>query len=71
MSFLTALHSPLLVAGWTLFGCILLVLALKLFDALTPGKLQEQVFRDRNTSAAVVYGAALVGFAIIIASAMH
>ena len=58
-------------AVWTLFGCILLVLAMKLFDALTPGRLQEQVFKSGNIAAAIVYGAAFVGMAIIIASAIH
>jgi putative membrane protein len=59
------------VTGWTLFGVVLSVVALKFFDLITPGKLWEQVFKDRNMAAAVVYGAALVASAIIIASAMH
>ena len=59
------------VSGWAFFGVVLCVAALKLFDLITPGKLQDQVFKDGNTAAAVVYGAALLASAIIIASAMH
>jgi uncharacterized membrane protein YjfL (UPF0719 family) len=64
---LTALEVTL----WVLFGCVLLVGAMKLFDWLTPGKLQEQVFKEGNVAAATVYGAATVGIAIIITSALH
>jgi uncharacterized membrane protein YjfL (UPF0719 family) len=59
------------VAGWAFFGIVLCVAALRLFDLITPGRLQEQVFKDGNTAAAIVYGAALLASAIIIASAMH
>jgi uncharacterized membrane protein YjfL (UPF0719 family) len=59
------------VAGWAIFGVVLCVISLKIFDLITPGKLQEHVFKDENTAAAIVYGAALVASAIIIASAMH
>ncbi len=44
---------------------------MKLIDALTPGRLQDHVFKDGNVAAAVVYGAAFIGIAIVIASAMH
>jgi uncharacterized membrane protein YjfL (UPF0719 family) len=59
------------VALWTVIGCLFLAGAMKLIDLLTPGKLQDQVFKDENVAAAIVYGAAFVGIAIVIASAMH
>ena len=59
------------VVIWTLIASVLLVLAMKLFDLMTPGKLHEQVFRDKNVAAAIVYGAALVAFAIVICASMH
>jgi uncharacterized membrane protein YjfL (UPF0719 family) len=59
------------VAGWAFFGIVLSVAALRLFDLITPGRLQDQVFKEGNTAAAIVYGAALLASAIIIASAMH
>ena len=60
-----------LVVLWAFLGVVLLVAAMKVFDWLTPGKLAVQVFTDRNNAAAIVYGAAFIGLAIIIASAMH
>lgn len=59
------------VVLWTFIGCLLLVAAMKFIDWLTPGKLEDHVFKDGNVAAAVVYGAAFVGIAIVIASAMH
>ncbi len=59
------------IAGWALFGVVLCVLALKCFDLITPGKLEEHVFKDGNTAAAIVYAGALIASGIIIASAMH
>jgi len=65
------LYTAGVVTLWVLFGCLLLVGGLKLVDWLTPGKLEQQVFIEKNLAAAVVYGGAFVAIAIIIASAMH
>jgi uncharacterized membrane protein YjfL (UPF0719 family) len=65
------LASVISVALWTLFAVVLLAGAMKLFDLLTPGKLEEHVFKDQNVAAATVYAGAFVAFAIVIASAMH
>lgn len=59
------------VIGWALFGVLLSVGSLKLYDKLTPGDLHDQVFKQGNQAAATVYAGALVGFAIIVASAIH
>jgi len=71
MNLMSHLHSILVVAAWALIGSILLIVGVKLIDLLTPGKLEEHVFKDQNVAAAVVYGCALIAIAIIIASAMH
>ena len=65
------LLAVLAVALWALIGSVLLILGVKLIDKLTPGKLEEHVFKDQNIAAAVVYGSALIALAIIISSAMH
>ena len=59
------------VLGWALFGILVCVAGLKLIDWLTPGKLEEQVFGEKNVAAALVYGAAFIAIAIIIHGAMH
>lgn len=66
-----SLSSVLSVVLWTLIAVVLLAGAMRLFDLLTPGKLEDHVFKDENTSAAIVYGCAFIAFAIVIASAMH
>jgi uncharacterized membrane protein YjfL (UPF0719 family) len=63
--------SLLSVCAWTLLACCLLIVSMKLFDLLTPGKLAEHVFKDGNIAAAIVYGSALIALAVVIASAMH
>ena len=65
------LSTAVAVAGWAIFGVVLSVFTLKIFDLITPGKLEVHVFKDGNTAAAIVYGAALITCGIIIASAMH
>jgi len=65
------LHTVLVVVAWALVGAVLLVAGVKLIDLITPGKLEDHVFKDQNIAAAVVYGCALIALAIIIASAMH
>ena len=71
LEFISRLPSPVLVALWAFYAVFLAVIALKLFDKLTPGKLEEHVFKDENVAAAIVYAGAFIGFAIVIASAMH
>jgi uncharacterized membrane protein YjfL (UPF0719 family) len=65
------LPSPVVVALWAFYAVFLSVIAMKLYDWLTPGKFEDQVFKEKNVAAAVVYAGAFVGFAIVIASAMH
>ncbi len=71
LEFLSHLPAAVQVALWALYAVALCVLALKLFDLLTPGKLEDNVFKDQNIAAAIVYAGAFVSFAIVIASAMH
>jgi uncharacterized membrane protein YjfL (UPF0719 family) len=65
------LQTALSVACWTFFGIFLCVAGVKLIDWLTPGKLIDQVFKEKNTAAAIVYAAGFVAIAIIIVGAMH
>ena len=59
------------VALWVLYAALLCIGAMKIIDLLTPGKLEDHVFKDNNVAAAIVYGCVFIGFAIIIASALH
>ncbi|MEO6003836.1 MAG: DUF350 domain-containing protein [Opitutus sp.] len=68
---LNTLTTAAAVVGWVFFGCLVLVGGIKFIDLLTPGKLEHQVFAEKNVAAAVVYSGALLAIAVIIASAMH
>jgi uncharacterized membrane protein YjfL (UPF0719 family) len=67
----TTLWQAALASG--LFGVIgiaLAILGFKLFDWLTPGKLQEEIMHKNNTAAAILAGAFIIGLCIIIAAAV-
>ena len=59
------------VVFWTLAGVVIFVLALRLFDKINHANLNAEVFQKENTGACIVYGAAMIAVAILIASAMH
>lgn len=53
-----------------LLGILLAVLGFKIFDWLTPGKMQEEIFQKGNVAAAILGGAFLIGICMIIAKAI-
>ena len=52
-------------------GAVLLLVAYKLFDAVTPFDLNKLICEDNNTAAAIAVGAYLIAIALIIAAAIH
>jgi putative membrane protein len=60
--------------GWSaLFGVTGIALAIagfKLFDLLTPGDLQKEIFENRNMAAAVLASAFIIGVCIVVAAAV-
>jgi uncharacterized membrane protein YjfL (UPF0719 family) len=71
------LHPQKLIEGAvnaTLFaslGIVLAIVAFKLFDWLTPGKLAEEILQKQNIAAAIVAGFFILGVCIIVAAAIH
>lgn len=51
-------------------GIVLLALGYKVIDWLTPGDLNELVYRERNRNAALVASAGLVGIGLIVTTAI-
>ncbi len=51
-------------------GTLLLALGYVLVDLVTPGKLHEQIWVDRNRNAALVLVSGLAGVAIIVTTAI-
>lgn len=51
-------------------GIVAAIAGYKLFDKCTPGDLHKEILENRNTAAAIVAGAVILGVCIIIAAAM-
>ena len=60
----------LYVLVFSVFGTGLAILGYKIFDWCTPGKLHEEIIKNRNTAAALVGAAVIIGVCIIVAAAM-
>jgi uncharacterized membrane protein YjfL (UPF0719 family) len=56
---------------FALLGIALAILGFKLFDKMTPGKLDEEILHKQNNAAAILAGAFVLGVCIIIAAAIH
>lgn len=55
---------------FALFGIGLSIAGYKLFDWCTPGNLHEEIVKNRNTAAALIGAAVIIGISIIVAAAM-
>jgi uncharacterized membrane protein YjfL (UPF0719 family) len=64
------LNLVLLTIGYAAVGTILLWLTYLLFDRLTPGDAHGKIFDEGNRAVAILFGAFLIGVAIIIAAAI-
>ena len=51
-------------------GIGLAIAGFKIFDLLTPGNLQKEIFENKNMAAAVLASAFIIGVCIIVAAAV-
>ncbi len=61
------------VMSTTVFGVVgigLAILGFKLFDMLTPGKLEEEIVQKQNIAAAILGAAIIIGICMIVSQAM-
>ena len=58
------------VAIFSLLGIGLAVLGYKIFDLCTPGDLHKEIVENRNTAAALVGAAVILGVCVIVAAAI-
>lgn len=56
---------------YAIIGMALAFGGFKVFDMLTPGKLEEEILQKQNIAAAILVGAFMVGVCIIIAASIH
>src|SRR5262245_7235360 len=52
-------------------GIALAVLGFKLFDWLTPGDMQKEIFENKNMAAAILGAAVIIGLCHILAAVVH
>jgi uncharacterized membrane protein YjfL (UPF0719 family) len=63
--------APLLsVVVYALVGIVLAIVGYKLFDFCTPGDLHEEIVKNRNTAAALIGAAIIVGVCVIVAASI-
>lgn len=55
---------------FSLLGIGLAIVGYKLFDLCTPGKLHEEIFKNRNTAAALLGASVIIGVSIVVAAAI-
>jgi putative membrane protein len=58
-------------AAFALIGIVMFVAAFIILDALTPGKLWDEISEKRNTAAAILMGSVALALGIIVAAAIH
>jgi putative membrane protein len=58
------------MALYALVGTGLAIVGYKLFDRATPGDLHEEIVKNRNTAAAIVGAAVILGVCLIVAAAI-
>lgn len=58
-------------AVFGLIGIAMFVLAFFVIDALTPGRLWDEIGKKQNTSAAILMGSVAIALGIIVAAAIH
>jgi putative membrane protein len=64
-------HSMFNVVVFALLGIALAIFGFKIFDKLTPGKLDEEILQKQNIAAAILAGAFILGVCIIVAACVH
>ncbi len=55
---------------FSLLGIGLAIVGYKLFDVCTPGNLHEEILKHRNTAAALIGAAVIIGVCIVVAAAI-
>lgn len=61
----------LFALGYAFTGMVLLFVAYKLFDLLTPTDLQKKIFDEGNVAVAVAVGFFMLGVAVVLHAALR
>lgn len=55
---------------YSIIGLLIAILAFKVIDWLTPGKMSKQIAEEGNVALAIVVAGLMIGISIIIAAAI-
>jgi uncharacterized membrane protein YjfL (UPF0719 family) len=61
----------LISVAYALVGLALLFIAYKVFDALTPERMEEAIFQKGNIAVAITVGSFILGISIVLAAALR
>ncbi len=60
----------LAVVIYSLLGIVILAVALVIVDRMTPGTLWKELIEEHNTALAILMGAVVIAFGIVISAAI-
>ncbi|HEY0154499.1 MAG TPA: DUF350 domain-containing protein [Longimicrobium sp.] len=60
----------LAVVVYSVLGIVILALALVIVDRMTPGTLWKELIEEHNTALAILMGAVVIAFGIVISAAI-
>lgn len=56
---------------YAVVGVVLLFIAYRIFDMLTPTDMNKAIFEEKNVAVGVTVGFFILGLAVVIAAAIH
>jgi uncharacterized membrane protein YjfL (UPF0719 family) len=60
----------LAVVVYSILGIVILAVALVIVDRMTPGTLWKELIEEHNTALAILMGAVVIAFGIIVSAAI-
>jgi len=67
----TSVHTFILTLIYAFLGIVLLFVGYRVFDWLTPGDLQSEIFKQNNKAVAILVGGFIIGLGIVILGVIH
>ena len=55
---------------YTVLGLVVFAVAFFIFEKITPFSIRKEIEEDQNTALAIMFGAVIIGLAIIISAAI-
>ena len=66
----TLMMAAVSTAVFSMIGIVMAIIGFKLFDAVTPFKLEAEIAEKQNVAVAILCGAMVLGICLIVAAAV-